>query len=807
MQRIKSSQGRNTSNSSFFISNKSIYPISKSAKSSKFQRNLEIHLIETFSSKENQGNLNVEEALVNFYEYTLDSYKKKLYENLLKELEMNSNLFYRGNKESFNIVIIKIKCLMKLMVEKYENDINEINDEQMSLKDYINYIQREFLELNNIIKDDDSYEYETITQMYCKFLIYLIKFAQAKEEYYKSLAYITLGINMIKIFFIRKKASKDIKLYKRYIYLLILLINHLIGEGNFTQALIYSETILKVIEIAVKVLFNYDNKYSENGKNKYLLEFIRCSGFIYIYIGLCNEFKKNQEISMEAYKQAFYFFMKLKSFKYQGFKFNEEKMFYDNNFIQLSHWFLKRIKNKIIDDKRRKERIRMSIIEGMIERKHENYEKKKKLKLVSSGLNENQKRYNIIENKLYETVLNSKNNKVMEKLDRALITLAYQEKKKNARKNKKKKLSYNTMENMCHVQVYNKLLTEKYQEFVLTNNNIKLCNPKDEEDFIHKVNSYLTQTMEIKPQNSNKNKIIKNKTEKDNKNLEHGKNSFSSTNLFNNKDAKSISLSTKNKLKNDLLNKNNKFVFLGDKNIIQNIRNSKKLLFQKKFSFSSLKLDIPSFSSNLFGRKMAKSLSDNYMTSKTINLKDIRINQKKKLKKNSNMIWSKSIYLNPKYFKTYMKLDKLIKKELDFQKDILDIKGNNCKLYHNSLAKEIFINSKDKEEEANQDYMILTEKIDQKILNNQKEYEELIYFNIKKKKGNNKLLKNNALDDELFGINKKFNLEGSDEEEEKNFNEINKKSIMTVNEKLKNIIYKIRERKRLLKKMKHQEKI
>ena len=28
------------------------------------------------------------------------------------------------------------------------------------------------------------------------------------------------------------------------------------------------------------------------------------------------------------------------------------------------------------------------------------------------------------------------------------------------------------------------------------------------------------------------------------------------------------------------------------------------------------------------------------------------------------MIWSKSIYLNPKYFKTYMKLDKLIKKEL-----------------------------------------------------------------------------------------------------------------------------------------------
>ena len=151
-----------------------------------------------------------------------------------------------------------------------------------------------------------------------------------------------------------------------------------------------------------------------------------------------------------------------------------------------------------------------------------------------------------------------------------------------------------------------------------------------------------------------------------------------------------------------------------------------------------------------------------------------------------------------------MKLDKLIKKELDFQKDILNIKGNNCKLYHNSFAKEIFVNNKDKEEETNQDYMILTEKIDQKILNSQKEYEELIYFNIKKKKGNNKSLKINASDDGMFGLNEKFNFEGSGNEEEvKNFNEINKKSIMTVNERLKNIIYKIRERKRLLRKMKN----
>ena len=147
MQRIKSSQERNKENSSLFLSNKNISHLSKSARANKIDRNVEIHLVENFSSNENQENINVEEILVNFYKYSLDSYKKKLYENLLKELEMNNNLLYKGNKESFNIVIIKIKCLMKLMVEKYENELNEINDEQMSLKDYINKIQRVFLEI------------------------------------------------------------------------------------------------------------------------------------------------------------------------------------------------------------------------------------------------------------------------------------------------------------------------------------------------------------------------------------------------------------------------------------------------------------------------------------------------------------------------------------------------------------------------------------------------------------------------------------------------------------------------------------
>jgi len=807
MSRIQSSQGRNKNNSSIYMSNKASRDYSRSETIKKY--NPEIPFIEGFIVKENQDQLNSEQALTNFYEYALDSYKKKLYDNLLKELEMNKNLMYIGTKESFNIVIIKIKCLMKLMVEKYENDMNEINDEQISVKEYINKIQKEFIKINAIIKVNDDYEYETITEIYCKFLIYLIKIIQKKEEYFKSLAYITLGINMIKIFFIKKGVAKNIKLYKRYIYLLVLLINHLMGEGNFTQVLLYSEITLKIIETGLKVLYNKDNNYPEKIKNKQLIEFIRCSGFVYIYIGLSYEIKKNQETAMEAYKQAFYFFMKLKSPKFHGIKLNDDKIFYDNNFVQISHWFLNKIRTRILNEKKRRERLRMSILlERINEKENENYEKKKKLKLVSSGLNENQKKYNLIENKLYTTVLNSKNNKIIEKLDKALINLAYQEKKKPPNKKIQRKISYNTMETMCHYQVYNKLMTERYQEFLMSIKNIKLSNPKDEEDFIHKVNSYLTKNMEIKLQSSRRNKSSKSKLEKFHQSKNLNKNSLSASNLFNNKGFSIRNFSAKTRTKNDLPYKN-KFETINDNDILHSIKSSKKLSFKKNFDFSTLKLDIPVFGNNLFQQKMTKSLSEIYLTSKTINPRAIKKRPKLKLKKDSDKTWSKNIYLNPKYFRRYMNLDKLIKKELNFQKDILNLKSNNCKLYHNSFAKEIFITGKDKEEEMNMDYMILTEKIDQKVLNSQKEYEKLIYFNIKKKQGNNKFLKNKNniedLDDEILGINKKLNLEDTDTEEEKNYNEINKKFLFSVNEKLKNIIYNMRERRRLLREMKNKK--
>ena len=168
MSRINSTKGRNKTDSSI-TSNKNSSDYSKKSQLKKLTKDLAS--IDNFSSKENPDSLNIEQALINFYDYCLDSYNKKLYENLLKEIDINKKMLYRGTRESFNIFIIEIKCLLKLMIEKYENDLNEINEGQMSVSEYINNIQREFSKLNYII-NIFNYIWSKKRRIFQKFSIY-----------------------------------------------------------------------------------------------------------------------------------------------------------------------------------------------------------------------------------------------------------------------------------------------------------------------------------------------------------------------------------------------------------------------------------------------------------------------------------------------------------------------------------------------------------------------------------------------------------------------------------------------------------
>ena len=772
------------------------------------------------SDEKNEDSLNLEQTLSKFYEYSLDCYKKNMYENLIKEIELNEYLYYVGSRESFDILILKIKCYMKLMIEEYENDLQNKSDLQISMKEYIIKIENEFSNINKIINKEDSYEYEIITQIFCKFLIYLIIFAQKREEFCKSMAYITLGINMMKIFFVKKEMTTDIKSYKRYIYLFLLLINQLIGEKNFKQVLIYSENLLKIIEKVIKIIYKMKSKEKDKLKiknlDKSIIEIFRCIGCTYLFIGICFESQKNYETAMEAYRQSFYFFMKIKHPIFLDVRKNNKKCDYDNNLLKISHSLINNQKIKIEEEKkRREENIDINdIIAKKIEQKQEFYEKRKKLKLISSGIYGDQNKFKQIEKTIYKNILTSKNQKIISKLDKVLMSLAYPEKKVQTKKySMKRNLSLNIMDNLCHYHLYDKLMSKKYHEFIMTNDNFKISYPRDQEEFISNIHSYLTSTMEIKPQNDKKNKTT-NLTNTLRENTI--KNSLSCGNIINSKGKISSAKIHRN------LNINNDFE-TPKKNLNYN-KNSRIFLSHKNNSFASLKIDIPRNNSNKFNsRTIHKSLSETYVTSNTTNMfnsnSKSKIKYKNRIKSEAEFRQSsnskrnnKKHYLSPKYFNKYMYLDKLTKKELDFQKIILRLKINNSKLYYSDFPKEMFMNGKNKEEENNRNYLIINEKINEKVLKNQKEYEKMINNNaIKRQESKNyklllKLNKGNNLFRRQSGNNFEFEfleqLKMSNKNvcgEEEDIKKINEKSLFSLDEKIKNIRSKINETKKLLK--------
>ena len=796
------------------------------------------------SNSNNDASLNLEQTLSNFYDYSLDSYKKKMYDNLIKEIEANEYLYYIGSREAFDILVIKVKCLMKLMIEKYDSDLKDLNEAISPPREYILRIQNEFAKIDKIINAKDKYEYEVITQIYCKFLIYLIKFAQKKEEFCKSLAYITLGINMMKIYFVKRKMTTEIKSYKRYIYLLILLINQLIGEKNFKQALLYCDNLLKIIEMSIKVINKIKSKNVFLNFNKKIIDLYRCSGIAYMYIGMCFENQKNSYPAIEAYRQSTYFFKKIKSPKFINIRLRKEKISYDRNFLKISNSLMTRQKTKIEEDRRRiQERLNMNFNKNQNDDNANDQQKNRKLKLISSGLYGDQKKLNLIENKIYKNILTPKNQKLISNLDRALISLAFPEKRSEKKKRKlKKSLSLSTMDSLCHYEMYNKLMSKNYHNFIMENNNLKLSNPRDQEDFISKIHSYLTSTMEIKSNNNKNNKskeknsinLLKDSNRDKNDTL---KKSFSTGNLFKTNGKPKIS-SAKTPRKPQFPS----YQTFDSPNIDlfcnKNIKSSRKFILKKNNSCASLKLDIPksynnNYNYNYNSRSINRSLSETYITSRTtrpVSNYLYRQNSKTRTKLSSYTDFGKSKkknlkyseikekqkhYLTPKYFKKYMYLDKLAKKELDFQKVILSLKANNSKLYYNRFQKELFIVGKDQEEEMNQNYMLINEKIDQKVLKSQKEYEKMLNNNsIKKQDGKsyrNSLKRNNGqnffksyknvgsnLEFDFFDNKKKSYYEYYGEEEE-DAKKVNEKSIFALDEQIKNIKNKINERKAKLK--------
>ena len=190
-----------------------------------------------------------------------------------------------------------------------------------------------------------------------------------------------------------------------------------------------------------------------------LIEYI---GYNYLYTGLCLEQidynKKDFLLScFEAYKEADYFFKVIEKNKIlKLLLLNILKKNNDNrNMCQLlSEILIEKVQKKIEEEKYLKElRIRQSKKSKKPSEIEKN--KKKNLKLIANGFNQNIYKFIPLENNIYKGILSSKIQSTINKLDNELISVIYKEDNRNK---SERPISTKTKKNLSQLKLYNILM-------------------------------------------------------------------------------------------------------------------------------------------------------------------------------------------------------------------------------------------------------------------------------------------------------------------------------------------------------------
>ena len=701
-----------------------------------------------------------EKKLDFLYHKYINSYKKKKYDDIIKDIANKKNIFNKKSPMSFNIYLLKLKCLLKGLKKEFIELIQLKNEKNnfLEISKMIHKILKEFKAISSLIDSDNKRNYEQITQIYCKFMFYLSLIYKLKEEYIKSFQYLILGINSLKIYFIKQGTALDIKTYSIYSKMLLLLINQLIGDNNYSKALQYCNLYFKVLEVVFKFM------KTKNIKQKQHLKFLDYIGYNYLYIGLCLE--QNDDINyqkcFEAYRQANYFLKKEENINDKNiFKLvlgiNAEN---ENINLFLSEILIEKYKKKFEEEKLKKE---LALKQYIKQKYHLNKDKSKKVKININDLHKDINKYIPIENSIYKNILTSNVQNNIEKLDNELISVIYKQSKNN--NGSKRPLSNSIKKNLCNIKVYNILMSDRFREYVIKNKNFEFNNPIKEKQSIENLQRYLNNKIEIcmgvespppvkdisnsqtKNSNINLNKInlgddkniFKNKLHKKNRN-NHKKVILTKnvSSLFdkneNNKNSTTYS--------NSLLFKSPLIKKIDTNNNHLNKNANKKNFYKSKLLFNTKKSKKNNSQLNL----ISQTLKENFSPKKYQDISTIKkINKYNKVNSNKNITESKSPkipfnlrklrikspflkntdsllqndferqyldkhLLSKKYFKKFFYLDSLTSKELSFQKKMLDLKDNNSKLYFGDHKKELKNDGKMAREEAYKKYLELNNK-------------------------------------------------------------------------------------------------
>ena len=772
-------------------------------------------------------------SLEHLYYGFLEQYQKQNYLELVTEIETKEELFYINSIESFKIYILKIKSIIKLMLNDYYTAVNKDNNQSdIIIKEYSNRILNEFKKINIIINKNSKYENEIITQIYCKFLIILTVLEIKKENRWKSLSYITLGLNMMKIYFIKDNIATEIKTYFNYIKLLLLFINHLINDNNFIGSLYYINLGFKILEITFKFISKW------NLPKKYFTKAVDYSSFNFIYCGICFEYSStNLNLAIDMFTQANYFLEKSNlNANYSPFssifKNKKNRLKYENIFYLVSSNTIKLLKKELKRIQKKQELLLLKTNEQKEKeaKLNENIcEQREKLRLISNGLPTNYKKFFPIQEKLYNNILTPKVNVNIEKFDKELADFAYN-KKENSNS-----LSNDIKHSLSRYEIYNKLVGEKYRAFIIKNNKLKFNDPSQIGDNLKKIRTYLNLNDKDISKNNKENNLFLNKKEKKQKRRNSLRDRLKISKTLTNfsEDFKAAIICKGYNSINTHHNKNRiKNIKIADNQFNLNIYNDENGNKANNDRGNNYRNKLKSKTLNIFKNKNELNI---------FNIKTHRNNSKIKLfktidnngrnnhknKNNSKKFHSYDLklendfeknyldkYLTTKnYQQSYFSYETLMKKELKFQKCFLNIKNFNSKLYFDDYKNQIksiqeYINERNYEskEKAFKEFTIIKNKVNDEIFGNKADLQKILNDHKKKitkiTKGF-KLIGKSTVDDEkmkncMNKVIQRYIIENRakkmgkfknfvDNEEIKKKNE---KLILKLNNAIKNISYK-----------------
>ena len=716
--------------------------------------------------------------------------REKIYGNIIKEINAEKKLFFKKSIMSFNLLILKIKCLIKLLKSKFVESLTTKDYYEMDV--YIHKIKRDFKNLNNFINEDSKYEYELTTQVYAKFLYLMGIINSKKEEHITSFSYIALGVNILKVFFIRQGFATNIETYQIYAKLVVMLINKLLCDNNLSQALIYINLLTRICEIGLNLINQTKNGRKFEGKfNKYQSYGFLYLGFIY---ELSTKVPNNTKIALKAYKEAYYFMNKTPN-KMTIFAELSSVITLERKALYLAQILFEKLTEKLTLEQMEKQK-EYEHQEKLKKQKLEearNEEKKYRLKLIACGVSPENPNLTKIQEKIFSEILTPNNQALIDKLDDELISYVYRnkhinmnEEKEEQKKEKKeeketkeknKMPSMEVMKTLCHYKMYNNLMSDDYKEFLLHNRHLLFNCPSKEKNTLDKIQKYLNRKMEIGTNNNTnkeikenkkskdkkkKNKEIKEKQEtkeiKENKPIVSKENSHlilkteidantnisSESNKLINKLSKSINNlnstfnnklieTNKNSIEEQEISKNN--------NININTNNNNNLLY-KSYRNPSKHSYIMSKEKEKDKEKNQRCMTfSNYTNSILINKNQPQTQKPKSLStlkrlkiKNPSEVENRRVdkfIFNKKYFKEYSYFENLTNKELLFQKILLEQKNSNAKMFFKGYQTELDSQGIVPREEILNSFLILNDKVTSKERNYEKEMKIEIEFKTK----------------------------------------------------------------------------